>query len=147
MKTSKQMKWSVALMLVTMVMFLPSIMNFFTPGLFVDIYLQNDAGMTIAALAKTQEGVASIILLGFQGMGFTIIGYHMFAWPMILIPFKKAEKWAWITVGVTQLWLWIVNFVLEMKHSGSSFIVAYSVFAILAILLSLIISYRTVFSK
>ena len=144
-KTSKSMKWSVGLMLVPMVMFLPSILNFFAPGTYVDIYLQNDAGTTLAELSKNQEGIVSIILLGFQGMGFTIIGYHLFAWPLILIPYKNAEKWAWFTVGITQLWLWIVNTVIEAQHSGNTFLIAYSIIAISCIVISLILSYKTVF--
>ena len=146
-KISKSMKWAVGLMLVPMLMFLPSIINFFIPETYVDIYLQNDAGISISELQNSQPGIAKIILLGFQGMGFTIIGYHLFAWPLILIPYKKAEKWAWLTLGITQLWLWMVNTIIEAQHSDSTFLTAFSICAIICIILSLLFSYRTVFKS
>lgn len=139
MNTQKKQKWAVALMILPMVMFLPSILNFFIPATFVDLYLVHDANISIAELQETHEGIASVLLLGFRGMGFTIIGYHLLAWPIILIPYRKGEKWTLPVLLIAQIFIWTANAVLEYQHNGTFFMVAYSLVAIIAITVSVII--------
>lgn len=148
MKTTYQtrMKWAVGLMLVPMVLFIPSMIQFFVPDLYINIYLHGSAGTSLDAVASTMPHVDDVLKAAFQGIGFSAIALHMLLWPMILIPFKKCEKWAWYTVGCSNLFLWGANTYVE-RTGASTFLILYSVVALAAILTSLILSHKPVFKQ
>ena len=146
MKTSKSMKWAVALMLVVVLLNLPSIFQLFVPDLYVGIYTESLAGLSKVEAQSVNPGLYQVILLGFQALGLSIFGYLLLSVPVILIPYKRGEKWAWISLLSMWSLMWGVNIYLGWT-SNDMFDVYYSIPALVCVAISLGLSYNETFKK
>lgn len=144
---NRKMNWAVILIGLTMLMLIPSILQFFSADLYIGIYTKALADLTFPQVVDLNGGLAKVLEISFQGMGLGVLGIHMFVWPILLIPYRKGEKWAWYTLGISLPLLWIGNFYLESQGNSGSFLILYSFIPITLIVISLVLSYRTVFRK
>lgn len=142
----KSMTFPTLLMAISIAFYIPSILQLFKPDMYVGIYLMKVAGISIEQLRATSPEIAHIACLGFQGIGLGALGYHLLAWPLLFIPFRKGEKWAWYTLGFGQLILWSINLYIEVQN-GSLPVIIYSVVTLVIIVFSLMTSYRSVDSR
>ena len=145
MKTSKSMKWAVALMLVVVLLNLPSIFQLFIPDLYVGIYTESIAGLSKDEAQTLNPGLYQVILLGFQALGLSIFGYLLLSIPVILIPYKRGEKWAWFSLMAMWYLMWGVNVYLGWT-SNDMFDVYYSIPALILVTASLGISHKETFN-
>ena len=76
--------------------------------------------------------------LAIRFWGITWVGFSIFALVLILVPFRKGERWAWWALWLLPL-LWLSHFVASLAPHN----------LVLAIIgaLGLILSYRTFFSS
>jgi len=146
MKTSKSMKWAVALMLGVVLLNLPSIFQLFVPDLYVGIYTKSLAGLSKVEAQALNPGLYQVILLGFQAVGLCIFGYLLLSVPVILIPYKRGEKWAWFSLMAMWYLVWGVNMFLGWT-SNDMIDVYYSIPALVLVTVSLGISYKETFEK
>ena len=70
--------------------------------------------MSKAEAQALNAGLYEVILLAFQALGLTIFAYLVLSLSVILIPYRKAEKWAWFTLGGFWLFLWGGNMILGL---------------------------------
>jgi len=141
METSKSMKWAVALMLGVVLLNLPSIFQLFVPDLYVGIYTESIAGLTKVEAQATNPGLYQVILLGFQAVGLSVFGYLILSVFIILIPYKRGERWAWFSLMAMWYLMWGVNIYLGWK-SNDMLDVYYSIPAVVFVTVSLGISYK-----
>ena len=145
-RTSKAMLWATILMLVVVLWNSPSIIQLFIPDLYVGIYIDSLADMSKAEAQALNAGLYEVILLAFQALGLTIFGYLLISVPVILIPYRKAEKWAWFTLGGFWLFVWGGNMILGLiANDWLDFY--YSIPALVVVAVSLGLSYKQTFGK
>jgi len=67
----------------------------------------------LPSLGPSSPGVYPI----FGALGTALLGFNVFALVVVLIPFKRHEKWAWYALWMLPLqWLWQFVFLLDLAY-------------------------------
>ena len=133
-------------MMVPVVLNSPSILQLFKPDLYVGIYIESLAGMTKAEAIALNSGLYQTILLGFQALGLSIFAYLLLSIPVILIPYKRGQKWAWKSLLIFWIFLWGGNMFLGYI-SNDMFDFYYSIPPLVCVATSLGLAYKETFKK
>jgi hypothetical protein len=126
---------------------IPSTLQFIFPDLYVGIYKEGVAGMTIEQVQEINPSFYEIMRTGFQGIGVTVIGILGLSVPILFIPFRRKEKWAWYSLVGCWGFMWLVNLVMELKSSEELWTLIYSPVALILIILGAIFSYLDISAK
>ena len=94
---------------------------------------------------------------GFRAIAFSAISIQLLWWAIILIPYKRGEKWAWYICLFLCLWVWMGNIVEEIPtvvrsdiplvRLGAFWVAFLSLIPIGATVISLVLSYKESFEK